>query len=139
MLGPFLVQLLDPLICSPVGLVEKWNSQMRHITHFSHPRGRSINAYIDPEDAQTHYQSFEAAVELVAQAGLGSFMAKEDFKLAFHNVPMQFTDLHLLGIKVEGQLFIDNYLPFGASILCAIVEDISTLIHWIVERGQDLQ
>ena len=53
------------------------------ITHLSHPRGCSINAYIDPEDSQTHYQSFKAAVELVAQAGQGAFMAKEDFKSAF--------------------------------------------------------
>ena len=89
MLGPFLVQPLDPLICSPVGMVEKRDSQeMRCITHLSHPRGRSINAYVDPEDAQTHYQSFEAAVEQVVQVGPGSFMAKEDFKSAFHNVPM---------------------------------------------------
>ena len=68
-------------------MVEKQDSEeMRHITHISHPMGRSINAYIDPEDAQTHYQSFEAAVELVAQAGPGSFMAMEDFKSAFYNV-----------------------------------------------------
>ena len=82
----------------------------------------------------TQYQSIEVAVELVAQAGPESFMAKEDFKSAFCNVPMQFADLQLLGIKVEGQFFIDNCLPFRASISCAIFEDISTLIHWIAER-----
>ena len=135
MLGPFSVQPLDPLICSLVGMVEKWDSQeMRCITYLSHSRGRSINAYVDPEDAQTHYQSFEAAVELVAQADPGSFMAKEDFKSAFFNVPIQFADLHLLGIKVKGQFFIDSCLPFGASISCTIFEDTSTLIHWITER-----
>ena len=107
---------------------------MRHITHLSHPRGRSINAYINPEDAQTHYQSFEAAVELVAKVGPGSYMAKEDFKSAFCNVPMQFADLHLLGIKVHGQFFIDNSLPFGASVLCAVFKDTATLTHWIAER-----
>ena len=61
-------------------------------------------------------------------------MAKEDFKSAFHHVPMQFADLHFLGIKVKGQFFIDNCLPFGASISCAIFKDILTLIHWIMER-----
>ena len=56
MLGPFLVQPLDPLICSLVGMVNKQDLQeMRHITHLSHLRGRSINAFIDPEDAQIHY------------------------------------------------------------------------------------
>ena len=135
MLGPFPVQPLDLLICSPVGMVNKQDLQeMRCITHLSHLRGRSINAFIDPEDAQMHYQSFEAAVELVARAGQGSYMTKEDFKSAFHNVPMCFADHHLLGIKVRGQFFIDNCLPFGASISCAIFEDIATLIHWIAER-----
>ena len=111
MLGPFPVQPLDQLICSPVGMVEKQDSQeMRCITHLNHPRGRSINTYIDPEDAQTHYQSFEVAVELVAKVGLGSYMAKEDFKSAFHNVSMQFANLHLLGIKVHGKFFIENCL-----------------------------
>ena len=92
MLGPFLVQPLDPLICLPVGMVNKWDWQeMRCITHLSHPRARSINAFIDPEDGQMHYQTFEAVVELVARAGQGSYMAKEDFMSAFHNVPMSIT------------------------------------------------
>ena len=135
MLGPFPLQPLDPLICSLVGMVNKWDLQeMRCITHLSHLRGKSINAFIDPKDAQMHYQSFEAAVELVARAGQGSYMAKEIFKSAFHNVSMCFADHHLLGIKVRGQIFIDNCLPFEASILCTIFEDIATLIHWIAER-----
>ena len=134
-LGPFLVQPLDPLICLLVGMVPKHDSQeMQHITHPSHPWGQSINTFISQEDAQTHYQTFEAAVELVVWAGTGSYMAKENFKSAFCNVPMCFADLNLLGRKVKGQFFIDTCLPFGTSILCAIFKDISTLIHWIVER-----
>ena len=81
-----------------------------------------------------HYQSLKAAVELVTQAGLGAFMAKEDFKSAFRNVPMCFQDLQLLGIKVKGQFFTDNCLPFGESVSCAVFEGILTLIHWIAER-----
>ena len=46
---------------------------------------------------------------------------------------MCFDDLQLLDIKVQSQFFIDTCLPFGASILCTIFEDISTLIHWIAE------
>ena len=74
-------------------------------------------------------------MELVAQAGPAAYMAKEDFnKSAFQNVPMRYQDLNLLGIKVQGQIFIDCALPFGASNLCAIFKDISTLIHWIAEK-----
>ena len=49
-------------------------------------------------------------------------------------MPMCLEDLKLLDIKVKGQFFIDNCLPFGASVSCAVFEDISTLIHWIVKR-----
>ena len=135
MLGPFKVQPIFPLICSPVSMGEKKNSTTMHrITHLSHPQGSSINSFITPEDAETHYQSFDVAVQLVASQGTGAFTAKEDFKLAFHNVPMQYQDLNLLGIKVQGQFFTDCALPFGTFVSCVIFEDISTLIHWIAER-----
>ena len=74
------------------------------------------------------------AVNLVAKAGQGAFMAKEDFKLAFYNLPMAFSELNLLGVKVEGKYFIDCALPFGASISCKIFEDVASLIHWIAEK-----
>ena len=61
-------------------------------------------------------------------------MAKEDIKSAFRNIPMQFSNLNLLGICVQGQYFIDCALPFGASISCAIFEQVATLIHWIAEK-----
>ena len=61
-------------------------------------------------------------------------MAKEDFKSAFQNVPMAFSELNLSGVKVEGKYFIDCTLPFGASISCKIFEDVASLIHWIAEK-----
>ena len=136
MIGPFTTQPITPLICSPVGMVTKKNStDMCRVTHLSYPQGSSINAFIDPLDMETHYQTFEVAVNLIAKAGCGSFMAKEDFKSAFCNIPMTFTELNLLGVRVEGKYFIDCALPFGASILCKIFEDIASFIHWIVEEG----
>ena len=92
MIGPFDSQPITPLIYSPVGMVEKINSpDMCQITHLSYPKGSSINAFIDSDDAETHYQTFETAVNLVAKAGPGVFMVKEDFKSAFQNVPMAFS------------------------------------------------
>ena len=135
MIGPFVSHPITTLICSPVGMVEKKNSfDICWITHLSYPKGSSINAFIDPDDAETHYQTFETAVSLVAKVAPGAFMVKEDFKSAFWNVPMAFSKLNLLGVKVEGKYFRDCALPFGASILCKIFEDVASLIHWIEER-----
>ena len=70
MIDPFGSQPITPLICSPVGLVEKKNlSHMCQVTHLSYLKGSSINAFIHPVHADTHYQTFEAAVNLVAKAG----------------------------------------------------------------------
>ena len=70
MLGPFLVQPFNPLICSPVGMVEKKNStDMHRITHLSYPRGTSINSFIDLEDCKTNYQTLDMALKLVAENG----------------------------------------------------------------------
>ena len=61
-------------------------------------------------------------------------MAKEDFKSAFCNVPVCFSDLSLLGIKVQGQFFIDCCLPFVAAVSCQAFEKIPMLIHWIAQK-----
>ena len=135
MLGPFLVQPLNPLICSPVSMVEKKNStDMCRITHFSYPRGGSINSFIDPEDCKTNYQTLDMAIKLVAKYGHGCYMVKEDFKSVFWNAPMCYNDLQLLGIKVQGQFFIDYYLTFGTAVSCQVFEKIASLIHWIAQR-----
>ena len=134
-IGPFTTHPITPLICSLIGMVEKKNStDMHRVTHLSYPKGSSINAFIGPLDAETHYQTFKAAVNLVAKVGCGSLMVKEGFKSAFHNIPMAFTELNLSGVKVEGKCFIDCALPFGVSISCKIFEDVASLIHWIVEK-----
>ena len=121
MISPFQVQPLYLLICSPVGMVlKKKSTTMRRITHLSYPLGGSVNSYIAPEDVQMHYQSFQDALQLVVSHRKGAFVAKEDIKSAFYNILMQYNDLNLLRIKVQGQFFIDCALPFGASISCTI-------------------
>ena len=79
MIGSFTTQPITPLMCSPVGMVVKKNSTDVHrVTHLSYPQGSSINAFIDPLDTETHYQTFEVAVNLVSKPGRGSFMVKKD-------------------------------------------------------------
>ena len=84
MLGPFATKPFTDLICSPIGLVPKKNTtELRMITHLSHPRGSSINSHINPLDATTHYQTFDDALELVRKCGRFAFLSKADVKSAF--------------------------------------------------------
>ena len=93
MLGPFLEPPLDNLICSPVGMVPKKDSDKMHmITHLSYPQGNSINSHMNPHDTSTSYQSFD-------KYGYGAYMPKGDVESAFQIVPIAPEDWHLLGIQ----------------------------------------
>ena len=79
-----LVQPLNPLICSPVGMVEKNNStDMCRITHLSYPQGSTINSLIDPEDCKTNYQTLDMALKLVAKHVKGALWPKRTLNQHF--------------------------------------------------------
>ena len=123
MAGPFAERPLDNLICSPIGLVDKKDTaDKRMIMHLSHPKGKSVNSFIDPSVTKTQYQSFDLAVQLVAQHGRFCFMSKADEKSAFRIIPIRFEDLMLLGIYFDNNYYVDLCLPFGSSISCALFE-----------------
>ena len=139
MLGPFNIPPFPDLMCLPVGLVPKKDSdEMRMIMHLRYPYGQSINDFIDPEKASTCYQTFDNVVQLVIRQGRFCWLSKGDIKSAFRVAPICFKDIKCLGIYFEEQYFVDLALPFGSAISCAIFEDIATLIHWIFEQRMSI-
>ena len=66
--------------------------------------------------------------------GKAAYMSKGDVKSAFKIVPIRKQDWHLLGIKIGNNLYIDICLPFGASISCAIFEQVGTLLQWLARH-----
>ena len=59
MLGPFQHPPFADLMCSPVGLVPKKDSdEMRMIMHLSFPYGGLVNDFINPDKVSTQYQQF---------------------------------------------------------------------------------
>ena len=88
-------------------------------------------SHMDPEDTKTQYQSFDCALHLVAKMGKPAYMSKGDIKSAFRIVPICKQDWHLLGIKIQQDYYVDICLPFGASISCAIFEQVRTLLQWL--------
>ena len=89
MLGPFQSKPLDNLICSPVGMVPKKDSdKMRMITHLSYPHRDSINSHMDPKDTSTSYQSFNQTLAIVAKYGKGAYISKGDVESAFRIAPI---------------------------------------------------
>ena len=133
--GPFSVCPLPDLIVSPVGLVPKAQpGKFRLIQHLSFPPGESINDGIDREACRVTYARFDDAVGLVCQVGKGALMAKADIESAFRLLPIHPSDFQLLGIKVEGQYYVDKALPMGASCSPAFFEHFSTFVEWVVAQ-----
>ena len=84
---------------------------------------------MDPQDTSTSYQSFNQALAIVAKYGHGAYMSKGDIELAFRIMPIAPEDWYLLGICFNKRFFVDIYLPFGASITCAIFEKVGDLLQ----------
>ena len=84
MLGLFKDPPFPDLMCSPVGLVPKKDTDKMHmIIYLSYPYGQSINDFIDLEKASTSYQTFDDAVQLVIKQGRFCWLSKGDVKSGF--------------------------------------------------------
>ena len=132
--GPFVDRPLPNLQCSPIGLVPKHEpNSFRLIHHLSFPHGGSINDFIDREQCQVHYASFDKAVSIAVSAGHGAWLAKSDIKSAFRLLPVSPEDYELLGFSFDGSFYYDRCLPMGCSISCALFEKFSTLLEFRVK------
>ena len=78
------------------------------------------------------------AVEICLQAGEACYIAKSDMSMAFKNVPMDKKSWCYLILKATHPVtgvtyyFVDKCLPFGASISCAIFQEFSDSIAYLV-------
>ena len=138
MVGPFDTQPLNNFKISPVGLIPKSDGSWRLITHLSYPPGSSVNDGIDKNICSVTYTSFDEVSQMIFKLGKGALMAKRDIKSAFRLLPIHPNDFHLLGIKVEGNYYVDTMLPMGLSLSCSLFEKFATFIHWLVQFVTDI-
>lgn len=133
MIGPFDSPPFTNFRISPLGVVPKKEvGKFRLIHHLSHPKGSSVNDGISKEDASVSYVSFDRAVMLVRQAGVGALMAKSDIESAFRLLPVHPECHHLLGCRVDDRYYYDACLPMGCSISCHFFELFSSFLEWVV-------
>ena len=126
---------------SLIGLVPKdKGTKTRLIFHLSYPKKReSVNAGIPKDVCSVQYPDFDEAIQLCIQAGKGCFVRKSDMASAFRHVPMNKSQWFLLIMKAEHPLtrkiyfLVDKCLPFGSSISCAIFQEVSNGIAFLVQ------
>ena len=139
--GPFKEPPFETFVQSPIGLVPKDKGlKTRLIFHLSYPKdGESVNSGIPHHKCTVKYPDFDEAVKLCLEEGVGCSIGKSDMSSAFRHVPMAKDQWWLLVMKAENPVsqemmyFVDNCLPFGSAISCAIFQAISDAIAWIVE------
>ena len=145
--GPFDSIPFEHYIQSPIGLVPKdKGKKTRLIFHLSYPKkGDSVNSGIPHDLCTVQYPSFDEAVKLCILAGKGCNTAKSDMARAFRNIPLRPEDWKFLIMKAEHPetgktyYFVDKCLPFSSSISCAIFQDFSDAVAYLVtySTGRD--
>ena len=141
--GPFKNIPFEHFIQSPIGLVPKDSGRdCCLIFHLSYPRGtgKSLNANTPAELCSVKYPEFDKAVWLCLAAGVGCRRWHSDFSSAFRNLGVLKAHWRYLVMKAQSPLdglwyyFIDKCLPFGASISCAIFQNLSDAIAFLVRN-----
>ncbi len=122
--------------CNPFGVIPKKNQpgKFRLIVSLSAPDNHSVNDGINKELASLSYVTVDEVAKTVASLGRGAELAKMDIKQAYRNVPVHPHDRRLLGMKWQGQVYIDATLPFGLRSAPLIFSAVADAAMWIITR-----
>ena len=131
--GPCRHPPFPTLQVSPMGLVPKKDGDFRLIQHLSYPENNSINDFIDKDHCSVQYSSVDEAACLINRHKTFARLSQCDVKAAFRLLPIAPHDFDLLGIKFQGEYYLNKMLPMGASISCALWEKFAKALHWIIQ------
>ncbi len=121
-------EVLTPIHTSPFGVIPKKNgiNRWRLILDRSSPLGHSMNDGIEKELASLSYVSVDEVVQRVLRWGRGTLLAKMDVRQAYRNIPVHPVERCLLGMRWQGDTYVDAVLPFGlrsASLIFSAMGD----------------
>ena len=105
----------------------KW----RLILDLPSPEGASVNDGIDKMLCSLSYATVDEAASQVVRLGRGALMAKVDIKTAYRLVPIHPDDHLLLGMQLEGAVYMDTVLPFGLRSAPKIFNAIADTLEWV--------
>ena len=100
---------------SRFGVIPKGHipGRWRLIVDLSAPANHSVNDGIEAQLCSLEYTSVDQAAGIIKELGHRCRLAKIDIKSAYRIVPAHPEDRLLLGMKWQGQSYVDTVLPFG--------------------------
>ena len=138
--GPFKSPPLPFFRTSPIGVVpKKDSSKFRTIMDLSSPPGLAINDFISDCESSVCFNTFDSAVNIIAEVGKGALMAKLDIKSAFRICPVHPSDWHLLGFCFRDYYFVDLCLPFGLRSSVNRFTQLSDTLSWILRNNYNIK
>ena len=111
-MGPLDLSQFPNVQISQFGVILKSSGKWRLIVDLSYLPNKSVNDSIQGDLCSLTYMTVADAVEVIAEQGQGTLLAKVDIRSAYRIIPVHPEDHQLLGMVWEGSLFVDTALPF---------------------------
>lgn len=146
LLGPFSNPPFTPWTrCSPIMTRPKKDTEERRvIVDLSFPEGQGVNSGIDTHDyfgADITYTlpTISDLVTILQREGRGALVWKADLARAYRQLRVDPIDCPLLGMKLNGQYYLDLCPPFGCKTSSAACQRMSNaLVHLMAKRGHTI-
>ena len=100
----------------------------------SYPLGKSVNNAIDPNMSSLTYIKVDDVANQAAQISKGTLMAKMDVEEAYRIIPTHPDNRHLLGIYLDGQVYMNAALPFGLHSAPLIFTALTDGLQWVLQQ-----
>lgn len=134
-MGPLDPSKFPDVHISRFGVIPKKSGKWRLIVDLSHPPDKSVNNGIQGDACSLTYMTVADAVEVIAEQGQGTLLAKVDVKSAYRIIPVHPEDHQLLGMLWGGALFVDTALPLGLRSAPKIFNAVADALEWMA--GQE--
>ena len=137
-LGPLREIPFEQEFCiSPLNTVSKRDSDERRvILDLSFPEGNAVNEHI-PKDryldsfVNLKFPKVDDFVNLIKKKGRNCLLFKRDLKRAYRQIPVDVTDVPLLGYAFENQYYFDLFLSMGLRSAAQICQRVTNAIQYM--------
>ena len=136
LVGPLPQEVAAQVHISPIGVIPKGHTPGKWclIVDLSSPPESSVNDGINQAWCSLSYISVDNITRIIARLGRGALLEKMDIKSTYRIVPVHPEDQLLLGIRWQGEVYIDTRLPFGLRSAPIIFTALADALEWIARQ-----